>query len=359
MVARDRDIFSQKRSLFGALWLWCSPLNVSPDKGGLVLGVDNRVMRDLFDQFRSWLSPLVDQLNDELLIGGQGQDVEMDEICFRSKTLDNCVLWVRYFAMVRRGSSKVFLAQLPYRVSKDFSFGSIQCEVHIKPTLSYALQELASVLRRDDGSFRLGAGSVCHTDSARAYKQLGVEDGPLFDGSFCNAKELKGLKLAHTNVKHKPPKPEFTKPFDVPVWQGIDDDWEVETRIGGTQKLDGFFASFRRDVGRQPFNTTGPTPKQADALEQGLHHRVRAFQCKFWMSGSDMFRVVGSLRKKERDDPGRASWSTLAEYLKVAEQCEQPKKRLAPDAGVGLLADSDRELDAGESQCSLLFDDDE
>ena len=106
------------RSLFGALWLWCSPLNVSPDKGGLVLGVDNRVMRGLFDQFRSWLSPLVDQLNDELLIGGQGQDVEMDEICFRPKTLDNCVLWVRYFAMVRRGSSKVFLARLPYRITK-------------------------------------------------------------------------------------------------------------------------------------------------------------------------------------------------------------------------------------------------
>ena len=121
VVARDRDIFSQKlplRSLFGALWLWCSPLNVSPDKRGLVLGVDNRVMRDLFDQFRSWLSPLVDQLNDELLIGGQDQDVEMDEICFRSKTLDNCVLWVRYFAMVRRGSSKVFLARLPYRITK-------------------------------------------------------------------------------------------------------------------------------------------------------------------------------------------------------------------------------------------------
>ena len=96
-----------------------------------------------------------------------------------------------------------------------------------KPTLSYALQKLASVLRRDDGSFRLGAGSVCHTDSARAYKQLGVEDGPLFDGSFCNAKELKGLKLAHTNVEHKPPKPEFTKPFDVPVWQGFDDDWRL------------------------------------------------------------------------------------------------------------------------------------
>ena len=162
-------------------------------------------------------------------------------------------------------------------------------KVHIKPTLSYALQKLALVLRRNNGPFQLGAGSVCHTDSARAYKQLGVKDGLLFDGSFCNAKKLKGLKLAHTNVKHKAPKPEFTKPFSVPVWQGIDDDWEVKTRIVGTQKLDGFFASFRRDVGRQPFNTTEPTSKQADALEQDLHYWVRAFQCKFWMSGSGLF----------------------------------------------------------------------
>ena len=42
-------------------------------------------------------------------IGGQGQNVEMDEICFRSKTLDNCVLWVRYFAYI--------IAFVPFSVS--------------------------------------------------------------------------------------------------------------------------------------------------------------------------------------------------------------------------------------------------
>ena len=34
------------------------------------------------------------------------------------------------------------------------------------------------------------------TDAARAYKQLGVEE-PLFDGYFCDADELRSLKLAH------------------------------------------------------------------------------------------------------------------------------------------------------------------
>ena len=40
VVVRDRDIFQQKlplRSLFGSLWLWCSPINVSPDKAGLIV----------------------------------------------------------------------------------------------------------------------------------------------------------------------------------------------------------------------------------------------------------------------------------------------------------------------------------
>ena len=52
---------------------------------------------------------------------------------------------------------------------------------------------------------------------------------------------------------------------------------------------------------------------------------------------SKLMLVVGSLRKKERDDPLRA-WSTLAEHHLKIEQCEQPKKRLASDAGVGLSA---------------------
>ena len=103
-------------------------------------------------------------------------------------------------------------------------------------------QEIASVLQREDGS-RVGPGRVVHTDAARAYKQLEVEEGPLFDGSFCDADQLRSLKLAHTHVRHKPPKPEFAKTCQVSVWQGLGDSFEVETRVAETQKFNGFSAA--------------------------------------------------------------------------------------------------------------------
>ena len=66
--------------------------------------MDNHVLRDLVSQIRAWTLLLVDQLN-ELQIGGLGQDIEMNEISFPSKTLDNGVLWVRLVEDVRRFSS--------------------------------------------------------------------------------------------------------------------------------------------------------------------------------------------------------------------------------------------------------------
>ena len=92
VLSHDLDLFNKKlalRSLIGALWLFLSPLNVSPDQAGLVLGVDNRTVRDLFVSFRKWLTPIVDRLNEELIIGGAGNDVELDEVSFRSKGLDD------------------------------------------------------------------------------------------------------------------------------------------------------------------------------------------------------------------------------------------------------------------------------
>ena len=59
------------------------------------------------------------------------------------------------------------------------------------------------------------------------------------------------------------------------LWNGRK--WVEEVRVGGTQKLDGFFASFRREVRKRPFDTTGPTPEAAEAMEKHLHERMRAF----------------------------------------------------------------------------------
>ena len=81
------------RSLIGALWLFLSPINVSADQAGLILGLDHRTVRDLFSNFRAWLTPIVDRLNEELVVGSAGADTELDEISFRSKALDDQAAW--------------------------------------------------------------------------------------------------------------------------------------------------------------------------------------------------------------------------------------------------------------------------
>ena len=91
-------------------------LGLSPDKCSLVLGIDSRVVCDLFASWRAFLVPIIERLNAEMVIGAQGQDIELDEVAFRSKALENSVFWVRFLAVVRRGSSKVSVHQLPSKL---------------------------------------------------------------------------------------------------------------------------------------------------------------------------------------------------------------------------------------------------
>ena len=94
--SNDHDLFNKKcalRSMIGALCLFLSPINVSPDQAGLILGLDHRTVRDLFSNFRAWLTPIVDCLNEELVVGSAGADIELDEISFRSKPLEDKVAW--------------------------------------------------------------------------------------------------------------------------------------------------------------------------------------------------------------------------------------------------------------------------
>ena len=244
--------------------------------------------------------PIMDRLNNTLHLGGLGCDVELDEISFRSKTVGERVVWIRYLAIARRGSSKIWLTQLPYRITEGGQGGGGPI----------SLEELKSAILLEDGDSRICQGSVCHTDGARTYKQLGDVDSPLLDREVFDV-EFSDLHLAHTAVKHKPPRPEFAKTFQVKVWTGSA--WVQEERQGGTQKLDGFFASFRREVGRRPFNTAGPSLQTAANMEQHLHERVRCFQFAYWLSGSDLFQVFGALRSAELS--GGASWATLAPFL--------------------------------------------
>ena len=228
VCAGDTDLFSIKvalRSLIGSLWILCAPLSLSPDKAGLVLGIDHRSTRTLFDNFRKFLTPIMDRLNNTLHLGGLGCDVELDEISFRSKTVGERVVWIRYLAIARRGSSKIWLTQLPYRITEGGQGGGGPI----------SLEELKSAILLEDGDSRICQGSVCHTDGARTYKQLGDVDSPLLDREVFDV-EFSDLLLAHTAVKHKPPRPEFAKTFQVKVWTGSawgsgrETRWDTEVR---------------------------------------------------------------------------------------------------------------------------------
>ena len=96
------------------------------------------------------------------------------------------------------------------------------------------------------------------------------------------------------------------------MWDGAE--FSNKIRYGGTQKLDVFFAGFRREVGRRVLSTAGSLEKQADRMELLMHQAVRLYQFKYWFGGCDLFCVFGTLYKAEMEAPGSASWSTLSEF---------------------------------------------
>ena len=171
ILKSEQDIFGARlplRSLAGALWAFCSPLGLSPDKAGLILGISGETVRGLFDGFHKFLVPIVDRMNAGLQIGGVGFDVELDEIAFRSKRLGDSVYWQRYIAGVRRGSSKVWIHALPDKLVAGGQGGGGPISV----------AELVDALKPASDHPKLVPGSVVHTDSAKSYRLL----GPLYDG---------------------------------------------------------------------------------------------------------------------------------------------------------------------------------
>ena len=254
-------------------------------------------------------------------------------------------MWIRYIGIVRRGSAKIFLQKLPLKFTASGQGGGGPLSV----------QELKDIVVTSMGTSRIAVGSVCHTDSAKAYKKLDSDEPlPALYSGVLAGPSFSHLKLAHSNVRHKPPHPEFARKFKMRIWNGSK--WVEEVRVGGTQKLDGFFASFRREVGKRPFNTTGPTPETADAMEQQLHEKVRCFQFLYWFSFTDVFQVFAEMRKSERASVGSVSWETFKQFSK------QPAAQEALREPEGLVEETehvaDEELpDDIASPMSELFDD--
>ena len=100
-------------SIAGASWRYASNY-VSPAKQAQ-FWVSTTRLSELFLTHSTMSScPFFDKLNSSLSIGGCRFDVELDEV---SVERGHGIVWLRYLAVVRRGSSLVWLERLPYRIT--------------------------------------------------------------------------------------------------------------------------------------------------------------------------------------------------------------------------------------------------
>ena len=191
--------------------------------------------------------------------------------------------------MVRRGPIKVFLRRLENRpVHGDGRGGG--------GALSIA--ELTRILKADTAPPHLAPGAVLHTDSAKSYKKL----GPMFwpaPGAHTADFEAQHPFLqhawVHTNVCHKPKAGEGVRWVEVA---------EIRHRGGarrlvqkGTEKIDGFWASLRRAVGRVPFITGSLSDIDRQLW---LECTVLAFQWRWWNLSRERFVLLGNIFREQR-----------------------------------------------------------
>ena len=151
------------------------------------------------------------------------------------------VEWMRYIAVIRRGSSKIYLEELPIRQSVRGQGGGGALSV----------EELDSIFKVDSDTPLLAPESVLHTDSAKSYKRLGPfrwpGAGALHDAGF--EVRYRKHRWVHTVVVHK------RKVGQRVNWTLIRTirhaDGSQEECKGGTQTVDGFWAGLRNNTSRR------------------------------------------------------------------------------------------------------------
>lgn len=110
----------------------------------------------------------------ETQLGGPGIGVEIDEICFRARWVlgerdpvtgdrEWCREWVRWMALVERGSEKIVFRKLETRVVKGNGEGGGG---------ALGNQELLDAIFPSGRRPLLKWGTIVHTDGAKAYRNL-------------------------------------------------------------------------------------------------------------------------------------------------------------------------------------------
>ena len=140
---------------------------------------------------------------------------------------------------------------------------------------------------------------MLHTDSAKAYRQVGPQKWPKPGQLHENFEEhpaFKDMQYVHTNVVHKK-KPGVPQQFVARRHVTYADGTQA-TLLGGTQTVDGYWPDLRAAVGRKGVNT-GTEPDSAERLR--LHQLIRLHQWQYWHLSVNRFELLGPLYKQARE----------------------------------------------------------
>ena len=307
------------------------PSDVAP-----AIDVSLPISQQLYLNFVKIVAPAQEIANNDLVIGGKGIECEADEIAFRNVRQkrskknaaaeqlgselpasadavpennddeDDCELvWLRYIGIVRRGSSRIFLEKLEDRAVQGSGQGG-------GGALSHA--ELKKVLRPDSQP-RLLPESILHTDSAKAYRKLGATMRRPAPGShheaFEEESDYRHLKYAHTNVTHKKKVGERIRYV---LKRTVTIDGTEREVLAGTQKIDGYWATMRREVGKRAVQT-GATA--ASEKRKRLHQLVRVHQWHYWHQDADRFALFAALWRNVCADAAAAAAAPAADVVPV------------------------------------------
>ena len=124
----------------------------------------------LFEAYLDIVAPHQERANALHKIGGAKLHCEADEVAFRYRAVvmedgETKIEWMRYIGVLRRGSAKIYLHELPLRYTGGAGQGGGG---------AISVDELDDVFRVDTDDPLIAAESVLHTDSAKSYKRLGI-----------------------------------------------------------------------------------------------------------------------------------------------------------------------------------------
>ena len=139
--------------------------------------------------------------------------------------------------------------------------------------------------------------SILHTDSAKAYRKIGPLRWPevgALQSEWEATAPFAAQEYTHTNVTHKKKVGQDVKWLlrkRVKLANGTEKDV-----IAGTEKIDGYWATLRRHVGRKGMNTG----LDGSGTRAWLEMLVRVHQWEYWHFDEDRFALFGDMLAQRR-----------------------------------------------------------